>query len=94
MRGGGQYIIIIIRAGLWIPSMSNSRTEFVICIEFDTYTQTPPPALDMRSHLIMEKPEILISLSNIPSCEKVSHKHKNKVDLIHKSDNTDFFRLS
>ena len=57
------------------------------------YTQTPPPGLDERSHLIMEKPEILIPLSSIPSCKKVSHRHKNRVDLSHKSDNISLFLL-
>ena len=71
MRGGGRYMRII-RAGLRILSISNLRTEFeyvkhmLWVVEVDTYTQTPPPALDMRSHLIMEKQEILISLSSIP----------------------------
>ena len=61
---GGQYIRIIIMAGLWSLGINNSLTEFEYAkqmsqvVEFHTYTQTPPPVLDERSHLIIEKPEI------------------------------------
>ena len=98
LQGVWQYMRIIIRADLWRLSINNSQTEFEYVkhmsyvVKFDTYTHTLPPALDMRSHQINEKPEIFISLSNIPSCKNF-HRHKNKVDLSHKSYNTYFFLL-
>ena len=83
-------------AGLWSLSIiSNSQTELEYanrCHKLDTYTHTPPPVLDEWSHLIIEKPGILISPSSIPSCKKVSHRHNNRVDLSQKSDNS-FFLL-
>ena len=89
--------MIIISEGWWIFIISRSHIDF----EYFTHTlnglvvltwiHTPPPSLKWLSHLTIENSGIWISLSLISSVKKVSHRHVNNVDKLHKSYNTLYF---
>ena len=78
---GGLYTRIIIRSGL---CKSHTELEYFrqfLWIRFLLkYIHTPPPGLETLSLLTIMKPWIWTSLSSIPSCRNVSHKHMNIVD--------------